>query len=459
LGEERLHAYPHQLSGGQRQRVMLAMAIARKPSLVVADEPTTALDVTVQAQILALIRRLRDEVGCSFLFVTHDLGVAAEVADRVVVMYAGRLAEIGPAETVLTDARHPYTASLLESRIGLSVDRTRPLPAIRGRVPSPDELPPGCPFAPRCSLHVAACDEELPEVRRTDVGTLAACIRTQDVGSQQTIGEVAAAWHPLQAEGDGAPAVSVTGVSKTFASGRRAREQTTLALDQIDLSLEVGESVALVDESGSGKSTLLRVVAGLIQPDEGTVALQGGHGAQMIFQDAASSLTPWFSVGSLLGERIRGSVPDKAARRRKVLDTLQLVGLTADVLRARPRQLSGGQAQRVAIARAVIEPPAVLLADEPTSALDVSLAANVLNLLGRLRRELSLSMLFVTHDLAAARVVADRVVVMNQGRIVEVGPAEQVIAQPTDDYTRALVDAVPGSHGLGRSSDEGAFDG
>jgi peptide/nickel transport system ATP-binding protein len=446
--KHRLRSYPHEFSGGQRQRLMLAMAIARNPALVIADEPTTALDVTIQRQILDLIRELRDEVGCSFLFITHDLAVASEIADRVAVLYSGRLAELGTAAEVLRRPRHPYTVSLLKSRLSLSVDTTRPLPTILGSVPAPGEYPPGCQFAPRCPLREDACTLAPPPLepvtdRATASGHETACLRQDDLDQlEHLLGRDALpTWSEVATAADGF-AVMVRGVSKTFTSGRRDAEPVR-ALHEVDLETAPGECVALVGESGSGKSTLLRVIAGLIRPDAGTVDLGGGD-AQMIFQDAGQSLTPWLRVGELIEERIKARGADGKQARRQVLETIRLVGLPAEVVDAKPRQLSGGQAQRVAIARAVAVPPRVLLADEPTSSLDVSLAAMVLNLLGRLRRELSLSMVFVTHDLAAARIVADRVVVMRQGEVVDQGTADDMIARPSHAYTRALVDAVPG---------------
>ncbi|HKQ02710.1 MAG TPA: ABC transporter ATP-binding protein [Actinomycetes bacterium] len=447
--KDRLRSYPHEFSGGQRQRLMLAMAIARNPALVIADEPTTALDVTIQRQILDLIRELRDDVGCSFLFITHDLAVASEVADRVAVLYSGRLAELGTAEEVLSRPRHPYTLSLLKSRLSLSVDTTRPLPTIAGSVPAPGEYPPGCQFAPRCPLREDACTLAPPPLepvtgRETASRHETACLRQDAIDQlEHLLGRDALpTWGEVATTADGF-AVSVRGVSKTFTSRRRVTEPVR-ALHGIDLDTAPGECVALVGESGSGKSTLLRVIAGLIRPDAGTVTLGGGGDAQMIFQDAGQSLTPWLRVGELIEERLKARGADTRQARRQVLETVRLVGLPAEVVDAKPHQLSGGQAQRVAIARAVAVPPRVLLADEPTSSLDVSLAATVLNLLGRLRRELSLSMVFVTHDLAAARIVADRIVVMRQGEVVEEGTADDVIARSSHAYTRALVAAVPG---------------
>ncbi|MEY2455811.1 MAG: peptide/nickel transport system ATP-binding protein ddpF [Acidimicrobiaceae bacterium] len=443
----RLRSYPHELSGGLRQRVMIAMAVAGRPSLVVADEPTTALDVTVQAQILELLGALREEVGCSVVLITHDLGVAAQVADRIAVLYGGRLAELGASTDVFERSAHPYTIGLLRSRLTLSARRDGPLPTLVGEPPDPREHPPGCAFAPRCPAHVSACDEVLPELvpARTHGGG-AACIRLEEVVDDARA--VPAPWASvhLPEERTEHPAVVVTAAEKCFRIRSGFRKSELLhALRGVDLEVAQGEAVALVGESGCGTSTLLRAIAGLHEIDEGSIILGSGGRPQMVFQDAGASLTPWLSVGELIGERLRAEGCSRKERGARVEAALNLVGLPAEVAVAKAAQLSGGQRQRVALARATVIPPEVLLCDEPTSALDVSLAATVLNLLGRLRRELGMATLFVTHDLGAARVVADRIAVMYLGQIVEVGPADMVTSDPVHPYTKALLSAVPGA--------------
>ena len=390
--ESRLGAFPHQLSGGLRQRVMIALSLARNPSLIIADEPTTALDVTVQAQILQLLLDLRKSRGCSVVFVTHDLGVAAQICDRIAVMYRGEIVESGDVETVLGSPQHEYTKGLLASRIDLLTPRDRPI----------------------LSAHGAGGADHLPDL-----------------------------WPSVV---PGPAAVTVADVRRTFSSGPVWKRRQLEAVRGVSLEIARGESLALVGESGCGKSTLLRLVAGLDSPTAGTVTVAGDTRPQMIFQDAGSSLTPWLTVGELLAERLAAAAPGlgKTETAATIAETLERVGLPAEVARVRGASLSGGQRQRVAIARAVIVPPAVLLCDEPTSALDVSLAATVLNLLGRLRRELNMSVLFVTHDLAAARIISDRIAVMNKGQIVEIGDAEQICTDPRNDYTRALLSAIPG---------------
>jgi peptide/nickel transport system ATP-binding protein len=443
----RLRAYPHELSGGLRQRVMIAMAIAGAPDLVIADEPTTALDVTVQAQILELIRRLCDETGASFLFVTHDLGVAAQIADRIAVLYGGRVAEVGASADVLERPSHPYTIGLLESRLTLRSDRDRPLVTLAGEPPDPRAHPPGCPFAPRCSRRVDACADALPELAPapTHAGTVA-CIRAGEpaTAEQQLAGPVRE-W-PAQTPDATLDrfALQLVNVHKAFPirAGFRRKEQLQ-ALRGFDLEVKPGEAVALVGESGCGKSTVLRIAARLLPADSGDVVHGTGGRAQIVFQDAGASLTPWLTIGELVGERLREERCSRAERRRRVAEALTLVGLPEEVARAKPGQLSGGQRQRAAMARAIVVPPEILLCDEPTSALDVSLAATVLNLIGRLRRELGIAVLFVSHDLAAARVVADRIAVMYLGAVVECGPADLVAHDPVHPYTAALLQAVP----------------
>ncbi|HEY0578793.1 MAG TPA: ABC transporter ATP-binding protein [Pseudonocardia sp.] len=499
---KRMSSFPHELSGGLRQRVMIAMAVAGDPDLVIADEPTTALDVTVQAQVLGLLRGLRDELGCSVLMITHDLGVAAQVADRVAVMYAGRLAELGPTESVLTEPAHPYTAGLLRSRLSLTTDRTAALVTVPGTPPLPTAVPAGCAYASRCPSVMDSCRTELPELEPFDTGAeagvvdataepahLRACFAdlatvhllasephpptgaephlptggTEPVPAAQTLhvlregegvcasgtaaGSAAAGSLAAGSPAAGSPAVGVRRVEKVFrvkvgrSFGARGR---LAALRRVSLEIAEGESVALVGESGSGKSTLLRVIAGLERADGGEVSLGPGSRPQMVFQDAGASLTPWLTVGALLDERLRQEKLTRTQRRERVLASLATVGLPEEVAEVRAGELSGGQRQRVALARATVVPPELLLCDEPTSALDVSLAASVLNLIRDLRASLGMAVLFVTHDLSVARIVADRIAVMYLGKIVEVGAAEELIAAPRHPYTQALVGAVPG---------------
>lgn len=454
--EGRMNRYPHELSGGLRQRVMIAMAVAANPSLVIADEPTTALDVTVQAQVLSLLAHLRDDLGCSIMLITHDLGVAAQISNRIAVMYAGRVVEEGTTEDVLNSPSHPYTVSLLRSRLSLATPRDRPLPALPGGAPDPRDIPPGCAFAARCALAHDACRHDIPFLTDSGAGHPVACHAEPAAVAQWTGAETAPeddviSHNDVLSQNDvvGADAADCVlrarDLGVTFPTRRRrGRSQPPFqALRGLDLDLRRGECLSVVGESGSGKSTLLRVMAGLT-PYSGTFERDIAAPTQMVFQDSGSSLTPWLTIGSMLTERLRHQGIGGSDRKELAHRALERTGLPHSVFDARPRELSGGQRQRVALARATVVPPSVLLCDEPTSALDVSLAATVLNLIRELRREFTMTVVFVTHDLAVARMVADRVAVMYLGRIVEIGDAEAIIDTPQHPYTQALVASVPG---------------
>ncbi|MEW1958347.1 ABC transporter ATP-binding protein [Kineococcus sp. NPDC059986] len=443
--ELRFRVYPHELSGGLRQRVMAAIAIAGRPALVVADEPTTALDVTVQAQLLALLRELRDDLGCSVLLITHDLGVAAQIADRIAVLYAGRLAEVGPAAEVLGSPAHPYTAGLLRSRLSLTLDRSRRLPTLPLDTLTADERSHGCAYRARCPLTVDRCATDTPGVEesRPAPGHGAACwFGSETVRSATAAVTPTPAAAPRTAPATAEPAVVLDDVVVSYTTGHGRRRRTVEAVRGISLDVAAGEALAIVGESGSGKSTVLRVVAGLVPVTAGRVSVAAG-GAQMVFQDAGSSLTPWLTVGETLRERLAPLRLGRAETTRRVEEALEGTGLPAAVARLRPADLSGGQRQRVALARATVVRPAVLLCDEPTSALDASLAATTLNLIRQMREELAMTVLFVTHDLAVARLMGDRIAVVERGRVVEVGDAEAVIGAPREPYTQALVASVP----------------
>lgn len=434
--------FPHQLSGGLRQRVMIAMAIAGGPDLIVADEPTTALDVTVQAEVLDLLDVLRTETGSSILFVTHDLAVAARLADRIAVLYGGRLAEVGPTEQVLRQPSHPYTAALLAARLRPNSPRGVLLPTLAGEPPDPRAHPPGCPFSPRCPLADAACDQSLPSPAPAPTHDgLAACVKAGPVVATllRSGGAVSHDRDERKTTTAHELALHLGVVTKAFGHGKKER----VVLDGLSIDIPAGGSLALVGESGCGKTTTLRIAVGLEEPDAGSIVLGPGGPPQLVFQDAGASLTPWLTVGELLEERLRVEGLRGAERRARARQALGLVGLAPEAAAARPAQLSGGQRQRVCLARAVVVPPGLLACDEPISALDVSLAATVLNLLARLRAELGMALLFVTHDLAAARFVGDRVAVMHAGRIVEQGLSNDVLAHPKHPHTAALVRAIP----------------
>ncbi|MCU1529671.1 MAG: oligopeptide/dipeptide transporter, ATPase subunit [Frondihabitans sp.] len=451
--ELRFSVYPHELSGGLRQRIMAAIASAGRPSLIIADEPTTALDVTVQAQVLDLLRQLRDEFDCSIVLITHDLAVAAQIADRIAVLYAGRIAELGPTDVVLRNPTHPYTAGLLGSRLALDTPRGTVLKTLRPETATVAERLRGCAYASRCPLADEQCRSEQPPLLAVDGSSLVdgtehvrACWRDTDEVRGLTIAKSDdARIRPSSPRSPtvSSPAVELRDVHQRFVvRGGGSRKREVHALRGIDLTVGRGEALSIVGESGSGKSTLLRAVAGLTPVSSGTISLAEG-GAQMVFQDAGSSLTPWLTVGEILGERLRPRHLGRAATTNRVHEALDAIGLPTAVARVRPADLSGGQRQRVALARATMIPPAVLLCDEPTSALDASLAASVLNLIRALRDELAMTVLFVTHDLSVARLMGDRIVVMTEGRIVEDGSADDVIHRPQHPYTRSLLASVP----------------
>jgi peptide/nickel transport system ATP-binding protein len=447
--ERRAAQFPHELSGGLRQRAMIAMAVARNPALIAADEPTTALDVVVQSGILSLFARLRLEHNSSMLFITHDMAVAAAIADRVAVLYGGRIAELGPARDVMKRPSHPYAGALLAARASMSsFDRAQGelLPTIPGEPPDPRAHPPGCPFTPRCRFAIPACSEAVPDPRAAATHRgFDACIRSRSIDASSSaypdpvIGTSRGHLRSIDYKAMGRAALVLRNVTKTY--GRRRERHT--AVDDVSLTVPQGGSVALVGGSGSGKTTILRIAVGLTRADAGEVLVGPGGPPQMVFQDAGASLTPWLKVGDLLSERLSVQRVPLDERRERVADALRLVGLNPDVARRRPGRLSGGQRQRVALARAVIVPPALLACDEPTSALDVSLAATVINLLKKLQAELGMAILFVTHDLALARTVAEQVIVMHDGVVVEAGAAEVVLHAPVHDYTKQLVGAVP----------------
>ncbi|KOV32892.1 peptide ABC transporter ATP-binding protein [Streptomyces sp. XY431] len=437
--ERRAAQYAHQLSGGLRQRALIASALAAEPDLLIADEPTTALDVTVQAQVLDLLDELRGR-GTALLLISHDLSVVGRLADRVAVMFGGRIVETGPAERLLAEPRHPYTRALLAAVPGARTRGTRLAPEPAGR---PAAAPGGCPYAARCAAADDTCRSTLPPV--------------DALGSR--------CWHPTTAalsvssltvrEPDPAPAaesaplLEVDRIGRSFAGRPVVRD--------VSFRLHPGETLGLVGESGSGKTTTARIVLGLERPDTGTVRLDGRPWSELterrrrpdrlriqaVQQDPLGSFDPRFTVERLVAEAVaRTGVPRGEARRRRVTELLDQVGLSAALLTRRPTELSGGQRQRVAIARALAPAPALLVCDEPVSALDLSVQAQILDLLADLRRELGLALLFISHDLGVVQHLADRVAVMKDGRLVETATVDRLFAEPADPYTRRLLAAT-----------------
>ncbi|WP_406119561.1 dipeptide ABC transporter ATP-binding protein [Streptomyces sp. NBC_00989] len=510
-------AYPHQLSGGMRQRAMIAMAMANNPDVLVADEPTSALDVTVQAQVLEALAAARRETGAALLLVTHDLGVVAGTADRVAVLYAGRIVETGPAEAVLTRPRMPYTLGLVGSVP--RADARSPLTPIPGTAPAPGAVGNGCAFAPRCPLaepdcvtsdiqllgvdspsraglagldaHEAACRRVRLVSQRTAVelfppgGEAGEGVPGGDMPGERRSGERTAPPRPrhgtpgswarptpsvpapprptpaLPPSASPAPelVLRVSGLAKSYVppSGRRRRERAVVAVEEVDLEVRRGETLALVGESGAGKSTVLMEIVSLTAPETGTVEILGQDVArltrrtarllrgavQIVPQDPMSSLDPRMPVGDIVAEPLYARRVPRDVVAARVPRLLGQVGLEAGDAERYPHQFSGGQRQRVAIARALAVEPALLLLDEPVSALDVSVQAQILDLLLRLKRELGPAYLLVSHDLAVVRQIADRVSVMYAGRTVETGPVAEVFDAPRHPYARALLSAVP----------------
>ncbi|MEV5503913.1 ABC transporter ATP-binding protein [Nonomuraea fuscirosea] len=462
----RAKAFPHEFSGGMRQRAMIAMAIANDPDLLICDEPTTALDVTIQAQVLEVLKTAQQETGAGIVMITHDLGVIAGMADRVLVMYAGRPVEHGPVEDIYYRPRMPYTMGLLAS-IPRVDGEEGPLVPIDGNPPSPAALPPGCPFAPRCPMKVDMCDDEEPPLTPFGGGRHVACIRAHEIEHKNLTGadvfpvpvippndvvRVPRAERPTVLELD--ELIRHYPLMKGAVFKRRVG--TVYAVDGISLDIAQGETLALVGESGCGKTTTLQQIMQLQPPQGGRVVVLGRNSAeldkaarkelrgdlQIVFQDPMAALDPRMPIGDIIAEPLRAhGVKDDV--RGKVAELLRLVGLAPEHAERYPQQFSGGQRQRIGIARALALEPKLLVLDEPVSALDVSIQAGVINLLEELKNRLGLSYLFVAHDLAVVRHLADRVAVMYLGRIAEIGAVENVYDRPAHPYTQALLSAIP----------------
>ena len=464
----RLDSYPFELSGGLRQRVMIAISLAGQPRLLIADEPTTALDVTIQAQVLEVLRSLRSERRMGMLLITHDLGVVAENADRVGVMYAGELLEEGTRDAFFAAPQHPYSRMLFEALPHTTLHGLQPvadrspsgrpgdggrLTTIPGQVPKPEAMPEGCRFAPRCPHAFARCREESPGWQAID-GQRVRCHLAGQLPVQPPRGQAAQAGPPHAAQ----RLLQVDGLKVHFPVRRGLLQRTVgqvRAVDDVSLAIEAGRTLALVGESGCGKTSVGKALLRLIEPTAGSVALDGEtitarnvsslrRQVQMVFQDPFSSLNPRMRVADILLEGMDALGVGAAKQRRDaVARLLQQVGLPDDAGGRYPHAFSGGQRQRIAIARALAVSPRLVICDEPTSALDVSVQAQILNLLKDLQNELGLAYLFITHNLAVVEYLAHEVAVMYLGRIVEHGAAADVLRAPRHPYTQALVSAVP----------------
>jgi peptide/nickel transport system ATP-binding protein len=464
--ERRVHAYPHQMSGGIRQRVAGAIAISCEPSLLIADEPTTSLDVTIQAQYLRLLKDIQRETNLALVFVTHDLGIVAKLCDRVAVMYAGRIVETGTTREIFNRPRHPYTIGLLDCLPTLTLGRQR-LVAIEGQPPDLAHVPLGCSFAPRCALAEPRCGEARPALGAVASGHLVACFRSDETsatGGPRAVVAAPAA-EPLVSE-IGDVVLEARRLTKHFPISHGAilsrAVGTVKAVDGVDFALRRGETLGLVGESGCGKTTTARLVLCLERPTAGGIYFRGRdvhalargeltdyrRAVQAVFQDPYSSLNPRLTIRTTVGEPLRETRPDlaKSELEERIAESLDRVGLRPRIADDYPHELSGGQRQRVALARALSTDPECILLDEAVSALDVSIRAQVMNLLREIQERLGVSYLFIAHDLAAVKYVSTRIGVMYLGKLVETATSDELYAHPLHPYTQVLLNNALPAH-------------
>lgn len=474
--EARVKQYPFQLSGGMLQRVMIALALSCEPDLLIADEPTTALDVTIQAQILDLLRSLKEEFNMSLLLITHDLGIAAEMADRVAVMYAGKIVELAPVKQLFTKPLHPYTKGLLQVVSSLDSGRDETLYAIPGSIPPLSGTPSGCSFHPRCTYATDRCIMEMPALREVE-GVEVACLLAEDIAGLSARSTPAEPVEPALLEEErlvaisslneekrqeaSLPLVVIDSLTKHFPirAGRLFGKKGFIhAVDDVSFHIHAGETFGLVGESGSGKSTLGRLAIRLEKATSGSVKFEGTdlmslngtdlrlarRNMQIVFQDPYSSVDPRWRIGEIIGEPLLVHGKASAKERREIVQSiLRQVGLPADAYDRFPHQFSGGQRQRIGIARAIMLNPKFIVADEAVSSLDVSMQSQVVNLLQSLQADLGLTYLFISHGLHLVRHISDRIGVMYLGKLVEIAPADELFLRPAHHYTKALIGAVP----------------
>lgn len=463
-----INNYPHQLSGGMRQRVMIAMALVCKPRILIADEPTTALDVTTQMQILDLIDELRDEYKMGVILITHDLGVVAGHTDRVAVMYAGRIVETAPTKTLFTEPKHRYTSSLMAALPERALAAGTKLFSIPGAPPSLTNLPVGCRFAARCLWATDKCRAGYPDLSGDETHTFSCFHPVQENDESPAVLQGKLDSTKAEETASVVPQIShevlldVKEASREYesaGSGFFKREKGVVsAVDRVSITVKKGETYGLVGESGCGKSTVGRLIAGLEPPSGGAIELDGrdlatlkGRDAvrihrdvQMMFQDSYAAMDPRMRIDQILAEPMSIQKTGNARQiAEHIMEILEQVGLTEEILDRYPHEFSGGQLQRIGFARSLTLAPDLIVADEPVSALDVSVQAQVLNLMKDLQQELGLSYLFISHDLAVVQYMADRIGVMYLGRIVEEGPAHEVVQNPKHPYTKALIDSIP----------------
>ncbi|WP_427116532.1 dipeptide ABC transporter ATP-binding protein [Pseudarthrobacter scleromae] len=468
--KERLRAFPHEFSGGMRQRVMIAIAIANNPRVLIADEPTTALDVTIQAQVLEVLHRAQEETGAAVVMITHDLGVVAGMADDIMVMYAGRPVETGAVDDIYYNPRMPYTMGLLGAVPRVDVAEKSSLVPIEGMPPNLIHAPTGCSFAPRCPLATDACLEGEPALAPVPgpAAHRAACIKSGSLGGDVDVHDVFAAPPVPVSRFDAIPreerstVLQLKDVRKHFPLTKGAllkrRIGTVKAVDGLSFDIREGECFSIVGESGSGKTTTLLEIMEFHKDQDGEVVIGGisnkqaadgktrsamRRELQMVFQDPTGALDPRFTVYEVLAEPLQNAGMNKADTKKRIMELMKLVGLQPDHVNRFPNQFSGGQRQRIGIARALAVNPKLVVLDEPVSALDVSVQAGVINLLDKLRAELGLSYLLVAHDLSVVRHISNRVAVMYLGKIVEIGEVDRVFDNPRHPYTRALLSAIP----------------